>query len=49
MNKLLDELTKYGPIVFTALAAILTRQQEKKDQIAMANKISRDVLRGLRK
>ena len=49
MKKLMDGLVKYGPIAFTALAALLTKQQEKQEQLEMTNAIIKGVLKGLKK
>ena len=48
MNKILDTLVKYGPVAFSALAALLTKQQQKQEQAEMTNAIIAGVVKGLK-
>lgn len=48
-SKILDSFIKYGPIVLTMMAAILTKKQDDKDKAEMINEITKGVLKGIKK
>lgn len=48
-SKILDSFIKYGPIVLTMLAGVLTAKQDSMDKAEMINEITKGVLKGLKK
>lgn len=49
MNKVLDAALKYGPLLLTLAVGLLTSAKEDKDRAEMVNKITKDILKGLKK
>lgn len=49
MNKVLDAALKYGPLLLTLAAGFLSSIKEDKDRAEMVEKITKDILKGLKK